>query len=57
MSVTTSSDVIGVNIRSTQPTGAGVKVGGSAPAVAARTAATLSSKKRWSADANAGGVD
>jgi len=52
MSVTMSSDVTGVNIRSTQPTGAGVKVGGSAPAVAARTAATLSSKKRWSADAS-----
>jgi len=52
MSVTMSVDVIGVNIRSTQPTGAGVKVGGSAPAVAAGTAATLASKKRWSADAS-----
>jgi len=41
---TTSVSVTLVKARSTQPTGAGVKIGESASAVEARTAATLLSK-------------
>ena len=42
---TTSSIVTGEKRRNSQPTGAVVNCGAAAPAVAARTAATLSSKK------------
>ena len=49
---TTSAYEIGVNSRSSQPIGTGVKVGKSAPAVDARTPATLSLKKRCNVEAS-----
>ena len=45
---TTSADETGVSSRSSRPTGTAVNIGKSAPAVDARTPATLSSKKRCS---------
>jgi len=48
---TTSAGMTAENSRNTQPTGAGVKDGGSASAVAARTPATLLSKKLCRSDA------
>ena len=51
INVTTSTGVTGTNSFNTQPAGTGVKCGASALAVAARTAATLSSKKSCKTDA------
>jgi len=48
---TTSASVTAENSRNTQPTGAGVKDGGFASAVAARTPATLLPKQLCRSDA------